>query len=74
MTSKFRWVSNNALITCREVEDRGILLILVDGEILYTDNSVSRFDRLLIPRNELEAIKEEKIGVRPPPKRRRSSL
>ena len=69
MDQKFRWILNNALITCKEVEDRGLLLILSDGEILYSDNTVSRFDRLLIPRNELEAIQEEqsiqqKIGGR----------
>jgi|GEM_PF-4939201 len=59
---RFTWKDRNAIIECREFEDREVIVILVDGFIRYLDGSVSRFDRLLISKNE--------IGEKPSRRRR----
>jgi hypothetical protein len=65
---KFRW--GNSTIECENAEDRGPILILINGLIRHDDGSVSKFDRLVLTRDEVEERKNEGGGRRPP--RRRS--
>jgi len=50
---KLRW-KNHAIIECEGIEDRGPIIILENGLIRYEDGSTSRFDRLLLTRDEVE--------------------
>jgi len=62
---QFRWKPNNSLIHCRTYEDTGLVVKLYDGEIKHIDGATSRFDLLILSKNEIEKV--EKL----PPKKRR---
>jgi ribosomal protein L19E len=61
---KFKWLVNNSVIECKEVEDRQAVMVLKDGIIKHADNSISTFSSLILSKNELQKIEEQKIGGR----------
>jgi len=72
---KLRWLSSNAMIECESYDDLGPILKLYNGIIRHPDESVSRFDLLILQRSELEEMaepREQKKGRETTPRRRRS--
>jgi len=49
---KLRW--GNSTIECENAEDRGPILILTNGVFRHEDGSVSKFDRLILTKDEVE--------------------
>jgi hypothetical protein len=72
--AKFFWVNRNAIIEAELIEKIDSIVKLYQGEINYNDGSVSKFDFLILPSNELKAVEEKpkNIGGERPPTRRRS--
>ena len=56
--AQFKWKINNSLIQCRSYEDAGLVVKLYDGEIKHIDGAISRFDFLLLPKDQLEKAEE----------------
>jgi len=73
--ARFFWVNRNAVIEAESIEKKNSIVKLYQGEIKYYDGSVSKFDLLILPSNELKAVEEKtkNIGGERPPTRRRSS-
>jgi len=56
--AQFKWKINNSLIQCKACEDAGLIVKLYNGEIHHIDGSVSRFDFLILSKDELERAEE----------------
>jgi len=54
----FKWKINNSLIQCRAYEDAGLVVKLYDGQIKHADGCISRFDFLILSKDELERAEE----------------
>jgi len=67
MMLTFRWLTNNSLINCERAEDYGQIIKFYNGTIKHIDGATSRFDFLILPKNEIE--EESRIGKKRPPKR-----
>jgi len=59
MGHKFKWKINNAIIECDQFDDREVIILLKNGKIHHTDGTISNFDNLVLPSNQLEPIIEE---------------
>jgi hypothetical protein len=72
--ARFFWVNRNAVIEAESIEKENSIIKLYQGEINYNDGSVSKFDFLILPSNELKAVEEEnqqKITEREKTRRRK---
>ena len=73
MMLTFRWLVNNAVIECESYDDLGQILKLYNGIIKHPDESLSKFDLLILQKDEAEKIEEQpqKIEARRSPRRAR---
>ena len=49
----------DALIVCKDLEDLGAAYLLRDGRFIYSDGTVSVFDRLILPKAGTERVEEQ---------------
>ena len=76
---RLKWLTSGAIIECEHAEGHGPIMRLYNGVIEHADGSVSKFDYLILQKEEAQKIEEvkaqeqKKEGGRPPRRGRRSS-